>query len=123
MAQQSFGMSQHPAAQHPAMPNAASRQPMPRLPSMAPGILLIVAGSLGVLLATGIILIPGLLFLLGGGGNVDGFGDFASGFVITSVIVAVVSLAVLTTGIVLTVRAARRRRDLRHAAWGWPMPR
>lgn len=96
---------------------------MPRLPSVVPGILLMVAGALGVLLAIGIIMIPGVLFLLGGGGNVDAFDDFASGFVITALIVAAVSLAALVTGIVLTVRTAKKRRRLRHAAMGWPMAR
>lgn len=118
MAQQNFGMPQHPMP-----PNAAPQHPMPRLPSVVPGILLIVAGALGLLLAIGIIMIPGVLFLFGGGGNVDAFNDFASGFVITAVIVGVVSLAALVTGIVLTVRTAKKRRHIRHAAMGWPMPR
>ncbi|GAA1943677.1 MAG: hypothetical protein ACTIBG_14290 [Brevibacterium aurantiacum] len=125
MAQQNFGMPQqpvprHPVAQHPMSPNAAPQYLMPRLPSVVPGILLIVAGALGVLLAIGIIMIPGVLFLLGGGGNVDAFNDFASGFVITAVIVGVMSLAALVTGIVLAVRTAKKRRRIRHAAMGWP---
>ena len=65
------------------MPQPPSSPP-PRLPSVVPGILLMVAGVLGMLLALGIIMIPGVLFLLGGGGNVDAFNDFASGFILTS---------------------------------------
>ena len=74
------------------------RRPHPRLPSVVPWILLIVAGALGMLLAIGIIMIPGVLFLLGGGGNVDAFNDFASGFILTSHIVGFASLAALITG-------------------------
>lgn len=46
-------------------PHESSPRPVPRLPSVVPGILLMVAGVLGMLLALGIIMIPGALFLLG----------------------------------------------------------
>ncbi|WP_231443851.1 hypothetical protein [Brevibacterium zhoupengii] len=95
----------------------------PRLPSVVPGILLMVAGVLGMLLALGIIMIPGVLFLLGGGGNVDAFDDFASGFILTSHILGFASLAALILGIVLTVITARKRRRIRSAAMGWRRPR
>lgn len=92
-------------------------------PSVVPWILLMVAGVLGLLLAIGIIMIPGVLFLLAGGGNVDTFDDFARGFVITASIVAILSLAMLITGIVLTVKVGRKRRRITAAAMGWPFPR
>lgn len=96
---------------------------LPRLPSVVPGILLIVAGALGMLLALGIIMIPGVLFLLGGGGNVDAFGDFASGFVLTSLILGFASLAALVLGIVLTAVTAKKRRQIRWAAMGRHHPK
>lgn len=102
-----------------ALPHRASPGTLPRLPSVVPGILLIVAGVLGMLLALGIIMIPGVLFLLGGGGNVDAFDDFASGFILTSYILGFASLAALILGIVLTVVTAKKRRRLRRAAMGW----
>ncbi|MCI4011566.1 hypothetical protein [Brevibacterium sp. ZH18] len=92
-------------------------------PSVVPGILLMVAGVLGLLLAVGIIMIPGALFLLAGGGNVDAFDDFARGFVVTASIVGIVSLAMLITGIVLTVKVGRKRRRINVAAMGRPFPR
>lgn len=96
---------------------------LPRLPSVVPGILLIVVGALGMLLARGIIMIPGVLFLLGGGGNVDAFGDFASGFVLTSLILGFASLAALVLGIVLTAVTAKKRRQIRWAAMGRHHPK
>lgn len=77
------------------------------------------AGVLGMLLALGIIMIPGVLFLLGGGGNVDAFDDFASGFILTSHILGFASLAALVLGIVLTAVTAKKHRRLRHADLGW----
>lgn len=73
----------------------------------------------GILLALGIIMIPGVLFLLGGGGNVDAFDDFAFGFILTSYNLGFASLAKLVLGIVRTVVTAKKRRRLRHAAMGW----
>ncbi|WP_135447312.1 hypothetical protein [Brevibacterium aurantiacum] len=104
------------------MPQPPSSPP-PRVPSVVPWILLMVAGVLGMLLALGIIMIPGVLFLLGGGGNVDAFDDFASGFILTSHILGFASLAALILGIVLTVITARKRRRIRDAAMGWHRPR
>lgn len=103
-------MNAHP----PPQPQYA---PAPvRGPSPAPGIVCIVLGALGLILAALAGLIPGFLFLLGGGGNVDAFGDFASGFFTTAVVLLILGLAVLALGIVLTVRAVRRRRALRAGA-------
>lgn len=98
----------YPTQYPPPFPtsHAASTPILPRLPSLVPGILLMVAGGLGMLLALGIILIPGVLFLFGGGGNVDAFDDFASGFTLTSHILGFASLAALVVGIVLMVVTA-----------------
>ncbi|MFE1082078.1 MULTISPECIES: hypothetical protein [Brevibacterium] len=82
-------------------------------PSVVPGILLIIAGVLGLGVGLCILVIPMFLFLLGGGGNVDAFDDFASGFFITGFVVAVVSVLVLIAGIVLTTVVARKRRRMR----------
>lgn len=80
-------------------------------PSVVPGILLIVAGALGLGLGLCIHVVPMFLFLLGGGGNVDAFDDVASGFAITGLVVGVVSVLVLIAGIVLTTVVARKRRS------------
>ncbi len=82
-------------------------------PSVVPGILLIIAGVLGLGVGVCILVIPMFLFLLGGGGNVDAFDDFASGFFITGFVVAGVSVLVLIAGIVLTTVVARKRRRMR----------
>ena len=86
-------------------------------PSVVPGILLIIAGVLGLGVGVCILVIPMFLFLLGGGGNVDAFDDFASGFFITGFVVAVVSVLVLIAGIVLTTVVARKRRRMRPQVW------
>lgn len=94
-------------------------------PSVVPGILLIIAGVLGLGVGLCILVIPMFLFLLGGGGNVDAFDDFASGFYTIGFVVAVVSVLVLIAGIVLTTVVARKRRRMRPQVWmvrppGWP---
>jgi len=81
-------------------------------PSVVPGILLIIAGVLGLGVGLCILVIPMFLFLLGGGGNVDAFDDFASGFYVTGFVVAGISVLVLIAGIVLTTVVARKRRKL-----------
>ena len=86
-------------------------------PSVVPGILLIIAGVLGLGVGVCILVIPMFLFLLGGGGNVDAFDDFASGFFITGFVVAGVSVLVLIAGIVLTTVVARKRRRMRPQVW------
>ena len=115
MAQQSFGLPPH-GFRTPVMPRL-------KLPSLVPGILLIFAGALGLALALIILITPMFLFLLGGGGNVDAFDDFAAGFTRVSFIVAAAALAILVLGIVLTVTAAKKRWRIRFAAMGWPPPR
>ena len=85
-------------------------------PSVVPGILLIIAGVLGLGVGLCIFVIPMFLFLLGGGGNVDAFDDVASGFFITGFVVAVISVLVLIAGIVLTTVVAKRRR-MRPQVW------
>ena len=84
---------------------------------MVPGILLIIAGVLGLGVGLCILVIPMLLFLIGGGGNVDAFDDFASGFYSTGFVVAVISVLVLIGGIVLTTVVARKRRRMRPQVW------
>ena len=86
-------------------------------PSVVPGILLIIAGVLGLGVGLCILVIPMFLFLLGGGGNVDAFDDFASGFYTTGFAVAVISVLVLIAGIVLTTVVARKRRRMRPQVW------
>ena len=86
-------------------------------PSVVPGILLIIAGVLGLGVGLCILVIPMLLFLIGGGGNVDAFDDFASGFYSTGFVVAVISVLVLIGGIVLTTVVARKRRRMRPQVW------
>ncbi|SDR93233.1 hypothetical protein SAMN04489752_0616 [Brevibacterium siliguriense] len=86
-------------------------------PSVVPGILLIIAGALGLGVGLCILVIPLFLFLVGGGGNVDAFDDFAAGFYTTGLVVAVISVLVLIAGIVLTTVVARRRRRMRPQVW------
>ncbi|MGO1291188.1 MAG: hypothetical protein ACTMH0_07815 [Brevibacterium linens] len=86
-------------------------------PSVVPGILLIIAGVLGLGVGLCILVIPMFLFLLGGGGNVDAFDDVASGFYTTGFAVAVISVLVLIAGIVLTTVVARKRRRMRPQVW------
>ena len=86
-------------------------------PSVVPGILLIIAGVLGLGVGLCILVIPMLLFLIGGGGNVDAFDDFASGFYSTGFVVAVISVLVLIGGIVVTTVVARKRRRMRPQVW------
>ena len=100
---------------HPYMVQAVGFPPTGRpakKPSVVPGILLIIAGVLGLGVGLCIFVIPMFLFLLGGGGNVDAFDDVASGFFITGFVVAVISVLVLIAGIVLTTVVARKRRRL-----------
>ena len=100
---------------HPYMVQAVGFPPTGRpakKPSVVPGILLIIAGVLGLGAGLCILVIPMFLFLLGGGGNVGAFGDVASGFFITGFVVAVISVLVLIAGIVLTTVVARKRRRL-----------
>ena len=112
-------MSTYPPPYPPQPPYAAPHPPHDarqiQLPSPPPGIVCIILGSVGLALATFVALIPGALFLLGGGGNVDAFNDFASGFITTSVILFLLSIPVVVLGIVLTVRVTKRRRALRAA--------
>ena len=101
---------------HPQMiqPGGVPPQGVPaKKPSVVWGILLIIAGVLGLGVGLCILVIPMFLFLLGGGGNVDAFDDVASGFFITGFVVAVVSVLVLIAGIVLTTVVARKRRRMR----------
>ena len=86
-------------------------------PSVVPGILLMIAGVLGLGVGLCSLVIPMFLFLLGGGGNVDAFDDFASGFYTTGFVVAVASVLVLIAGIVLTTVVARKRRRMRPQVW------
>jgi hypothetical protein len=87
-------------------------------PSVVPGILLIIAGVLGLGVGLCILVIPMLLFLIGGGGNVDAFDDFASGFYSTGFVVAVISVLVLIGGIVLTTVPSRESdAALRPQVW------
>jgi hypothetical protein len=105
---------------HPYMIQAGGFPPTGRpakKPSVVPGILLIIAGVLGLGVGLCILVIPMLLFLIGGGGNVDAFDDFASGFYSTGFVVAVISVLVLIGGIVLTTAVARKRRRLRPQVW------
>ena len=105
---------------HPYMVQAVGFPPTGRpakKPSVVPGILPIIAGVLGLGVGLCILVIPMLLFLIGGGGNVDAFDDFASGFYSTGFVVAVISVLVLIGGIVLTTAVARKRRRLRPQVW------
>ncbi|UVI36010.1 hypothetical protein [Brevibacterium spongiae] len=102
-------MTHHP---HTIQPGWVPPRSVPaKKPSVVPGILLIVAGALGLGVAIVIAVVPMFLFLLGGGGNVDAFDDVASGFAITGLVVGVVSVLVLIAGIVLTTIVARKRRS------------
>jgi hypothetical protein len=89
-------------------------------PSRAPGIVCIVLGVLGVLLAFFVLILPYMLFLLGGGGDTDAFDEFATGFRVVAFVIFIVSAAVLTIGIVLTRRANRQRRARMQAVQGPP---
>lgn len=107
-------------AQHPHMIRPGGIHPgggPEKKPSVVAGILLIIAGVLGLGVGLCILVIPMALFLIGGGGNVDAFDDFASGFFTTGFIVAVISVLVLIAGIVLTTVVARRRRRMRPQVW------
>ena len=91
-------------------------QPRTPGPSKVPGVVAIVLGSLGILLALFVLILPYIGFILGGGGDTARFDEMAAGFAHVALVIFIVSLVVLTLGIVLTVRAGRRRRELFQAA-------
>ena len=105
------------------IPNPVSQQPAsgilsyetPQLPPrhgalLGWGIALTVLGALNLLLALGIFILPYGLFLLGGGGDVDAFDEFAGRFVIVAIVVLVVALTMLAGGIAMLVARRRKRR-------------
>ncbi|WP_029088982.1 hypothetical protein [Brevibacterium album] len=80
-------------------------------PSLVFGVVCLVAGAL--ILAAGLLVLvtPMLLFLMGGGGNVEAFEEFARPVYTTGALISLPGLAVLAAGVVLVVirRRARRR--------------
>ena len=102
------------------VPMLRAAQAWYRGPSRAPGIVGIVLGTLGVMLALVVLVLPYFGFILGGGGDTDAFGEMAAGFARVALGIFIVSAVVLTTGIVLTRRANRHRRAHWNGLQGLP---
>lgn len=64
----------------------------------------ILGGGLVVALGIGMMILPYLLFLVGGGGDTAAFGEFARSFLIPGLVVVVAGIALLVTGVVRSTR-------------------
>lgn len=83
-----------------------------RAPSRAAGIMCTISGALGVLLAPVILIVPYMGWFLAGGGDPDAPGSLYESVPVfgrAALGIFIVSAALLTVGIVLTVRANRCR--------------
>ncbi len=98
---------------HPYAPSAPARPIPPKRPSNALGVLSIVFGILAGFVGVVIVILPYLLFVLGGGGNAEGFDDFARAFGYTGGAVVFAGLLLFVFGIVRTItrKGARRKWD------------
>lgn len=130
MAQQNFGMPpQAPMPpQCPVPPQAVPPYAVPphkpaRPRSQVPGILLIVMGALGVLATMALFVLPLVLFLLGGDGDFDAFGDFYSGFAHTAVIVGTASVVLLIVGVIHAILVGIERSRTEYLPQGGPADR
>lgn len=99
---------------HASAPFASKPAPR-RGPPLALGIVGIVLGVLVGGVGLLILIWPLLLFLIGGGGDVAGWEEFAAPIFRTGFIVVGVAAVLLVGGIVLTVLAVRARRARRRA--------
>lgn len=68
----------------------------------------IVLGGFMVLAGAGILALPYLLFLLGGGGDTEKFDDFARSFALTAAVVIIAGLVVAVFGVVRAVKTGRQ---------------
>lgn len=73
------------------------------------GITSLVVGGVLLALAFVIMVMPYGLFLLGGGGDTESFGDLVRGFLVTGSVVGAIGLVPLLAGIVVTLAADRRQ--------------
>lgn len=93
-----------------AAPHVAAKPPIRSKAMLVIGIIAAVAGlgiaGIGALIA----LSPMLLFVLGGGGNTEAFGEFAQGPLVVGGVIGLVGLLLAIAGTVLIVVGARRRR-------------
>lgn len=80
-------------------------------PVPQPSVGTIVLGGFIVLAGAGILALPYLLFLVGGGGDTERFDDFARSFAVTAAVVVIVGLAVAALGIIRAVKTGQRLRD------------
>ncbi|WP_218897573.1 DUF4064 domain-containing protein [Nocardiopsis aegyptia] len=98
---------------HPYAHSAPARPIPPKRPSNALGVLSIVFGILAGFAGVVIVILPYLLFVLGGGGNAEGFDDFARAFGYTGGAVVFAGLLLFVFGIVRTItrKGARRKWD------------
>lgn len=74
------------------------------------GIALVVLGALNLLLALLIFAMPMGLFILGGGGNTDAFGELTARFALFALVALVPGILMLVSGIVMLVVRRRKRR-------------
>ncbi|WP_306371306.1 hypothetical protein [Nocardiopsis sp. CC223A] len=109
-----------PGAPHPHHHPVPAQQARPKRPSTVAGVLLIWSGIIAGLLGLLIVVLPYMLFVLGGGGDATGFDDFARAFLYTGCVVAFLGLLMFVFGIVRTVSRRRARREWDRTYYGTP---
>ncbi|WP_427892843.1 hypothetical protein ACQHIV_08065 [Kribbella sp. GL6] len=73
------------------------------------GMTSLVVGGVVLALAFVIMVMPYGLFVLGGGGDTESFGELVRGFLVTGSVVGAIGLVPLLAGIVMTIAADRRQ--------------
>lgn len=109
-----------PGPPHPHPHPAPAQQIRPKRPSTVAGVLLIWSGIITGFLGLLVVVLPYMLFALGGGGDTTGFDDFARAFLYTGCGVMLLALLMFVLGIVRTVSRRRARREWDRTYYGTP---